>query len=303
MKLKYCISIILLSLVIYACQKEITIDIPPDHNKKVFIEGMLYPGKRPQIYISKSQPFFSKDVTPQEVFARGAVVKISDGSTVDNLFADSTFNKFRCRWEPFYGGSILPVHGKTYKLEITFEGKTYTASTTINQRAVTIQSIKYTDAFYDIYGGHDGVIINITDPVGKGDYYRFQMNRMIDTTVHHAHVLDVFVNTCTQPGEIFPVKDVGRVVFTDENVDGQNMEMLIEVTYEYNQGDTGWVFIQSLDKNSAEFYKDLDDQLQAIQNPFVEPVFINTKIEGAMGVFGSAVLSDSVLFIYPQDNP
>ena len=79
--------------------------------------------------------------------------------------------------------------------------------------------------------------------------------------------------------------------------------MSIEVTYEYEKGDSGWIFIQSLDKNSAEFYKDLDDQLQAIQNPFVEPVFINTKIKDAIGVFGSAVLSDSVLFIYPQDHP
>ncbi len=79
--------------------------------------------------------------------------------------------------------------------------------------------------------------------------------------------------------------------------------MSIEVTYEYSQGDSGWIFIQALDKNSAEFYKDLDDQLQAIQNPFVEPVFINTKIPAAVGVFGSGVLSDSVLFIYPRDHP
>lgn len=79
--------------------------------------------------------------------------------------------------------------------------------------------------------------------------------------------------------------------------------MSIEVTYEYEKGDRGWILIQSLDRNSAEFYKDLDDQLQAIKNPFVEPVFINTKIPGAVGVFGSAVLSDSVLFVYPRDHP
>ena len=79
--------------------------------------------------------------------------------------------------------------------------------------------------------------------------------------------------------------------------------MSIEVAYEYDKDDEGWVFIQSLDKNSAEFYKDLDEQLQAIFNPFVEPVFINTKINGAIGVFGSAVLSDSVLFVYPRDHP
>ena len=79
--------------------------------------------------------------------------------------------------------------------------------------------------------------------------------------------------------------------------------MMVEVSYEYSKGDTGWVYVQSLDKNSAEFYKELDNQLQAIQNPFVEPVFVNTKIEGALGVFGSSVLSDSVMLVYPQDHP
>jgi len=197
----------------------------------------------------------------------------------------------------------LAEHGKTYTLEVSYEGKTYTASTTINQKAVTIESIEYTPEFFDVYGGHDGVIIKITDIPGSQDYYRFQMNSMIDSSVKHAHVLDGFINTCVGANELFPVTDIGRIVFTDENADGQKITMSIEVTYEYSEGDNGWIMIQSLDKNSAEFYKDLDDQLQAIYNPFVEPVFINTKIPGALGVFGSAVLSDSVFFDYPQDHP
>ena len=285
------------------CKKDITINLPPEHNSKLFIEGMLYPGQTPQIFISTSNPFFSADVTPQQVFARGAVVKITSGTSVDSLVADSMFNKFRCRWEPFYRGSIAAEFGKTYTLTVTFDSKTYTASTIINQKPAIIDSIKYSAEFFDVYGGHDGVIITITDNPGTQDYYRFQMNRMIDTSVHHAHVLDGFINTCTVPGEVFPVKDIGRIVFSDQNADGQKITMSIEVTYEYEEGDSGWIMIQSLDKNSAEFYKDLDDQLQAIQNPFVEPVFINTKIEGAIGMFGSAVLSDSVLFVYPQDHP
>ena len=289
---------------IAACQKVITLNFPAEHNSKVFIEGMLYPGKKPEIFISKSNSFFSSKVSPQQVFARGALVKITSGTTIDILVPDSTFNKFRCRWEIFYRGSFSAEYGKTYTLEVTFEGKTYTASTTINQKAVAIESIVYTPEFFDVYGGHDGVIVTIRDNPGTKDYYRFQMNRMIDTSVHHAHVLDEFVNTCVSgPNEVFPVKDIGRIVFTDENADGQKIVMSIEVTFEYDKDDEGWVFIQSLDKNSAEFYKDLDDQLQAIFNPFVEPVFINTKIKDAVGVFGSAVLSDSVLFIYPRDNP
>ena len=203
----------------------------------------------------------------------------------------------------FYQGKIAAEQGKTYTLNISFEGKTYTASTTINQKAVKIDKIEYTPDFVDSYGSHDGMIIDITDHAGTQDYYRFQMNRLIDTSVHHAHVLDIFINTCAGKGELFPVKDIGRIIFSDENADGKLIRMPIEVAYEYAKGDKGWVFIQSIDKNSAEFYKDLDDQLQAIQNPFVEPVFIKTKIKGAVGVFGSAVLSDSVLFVYPRKNP
>ena len=304
MNSKIILIIAIAGLSFNACKKDISVKFPAGHLSQVFIEGMLYPGKTPQIFISKSNPFFSTKVFPQQVFARGAVVKITSGTTVDVLTPDSTFNKFRCRWEPFYRGNIAAEHGKTYTLEVTYEGKTYTASTTINQRAAVIDSIKYTASFFDVYGSHDGVIVSITDKPGSPDYYRFQMNRMIDTSRHHAHVLDKFINTCVSgPTEKFLVKDIGRIVFTDENSDGQKITMSVEVTYEYERNDQGWVFIQSLDKNTAEFYKDLDEQLQAIQNPFVEPVFLNTKIKGAIGVFGSAVMSDSVLFIYPRNNP
>ncbi len=263
----------------------------------------MYPGQIPKIFISKSNPFFSKDVTPQEVFARGAVVKIINGAMVQSLLADSVYNKFRCRWEPFYRGSVAAEFGNTYTLEVSYAGNTYTATTTINQTPVSIESVAYTPEFFDVYGGHDGVIVTIKDNPGRQDYYRFQMNRMIDSSVNHAHVLDELVNNCVGENELFPVTDIGRIVFTDENADGQKLSLPIEVSYEYRKGDSAYVFMQALDKSSAEFYRDLDEQFQAIQNPFVEPVFINTKIPGAIGVFGSAVLSDSVLFIYPQDFP
>ena len=302
MKTKLFLFAIVIGILMFSCKKDITINFPENHESKVFIEGMLYPDKIPQIFISKSNSFFSAKVTPQQVFARGAIVKITKGTTVDILVPDSTFNKFRCRWEPFYRGNIKAVYGSSYTLEVNFEGKIYTATTTIDQKAVAIESVVYTPQFIDVFGAHDGVIVTITDNPGRKDYYRFQMNQIIDTSRHHAHVLDKFINTCVSgPNEKFPVKDIGRIVFNDENADGQKIVMSIETTYEYKKFDTGWVFIQSLDKNSAEFYKDLDDQLQAIQNPFVEPVFINTKIKNAIGFFGSAVLSDSVRFIYPVD--
>jgi hypothetical protein len=304
MKNKKIVFLSITLLLFAGCKKNITINFSQTHNSKIFIEGMLYPGKKPEIYISKSNSFFSAKVTPQQVFARGAVVKITSGNIVDSLVVDSSFNKFRCRWEPFYRGNIVAQYGKTYRLDVSLKGKNYTAITTINQIKPVIDTITYSKEFFDIYGAHDGLIVTVSDHLGTADFYRFQMNRIIDTSRHHAHVLDRFVNTCvSNPAEKFPVKDIGRIVFNDENADGQKIIMSIEVSYEYKKNDFGWVIMQSLDKNSAEFYRDLDEQLQAIQNPFVEPVFINTKIPGAIGVFGSAVFSDSIKFIFPINNP
>jgi len=298
------IKVVILGLIVLlSCQKEVSLNVPELQNQPVFIEGLLTPGKKPKIYVSNSQYFFSEDVTPQEVFARGADVAISEGEKVYYLYPDSIYNMFRCRWELFFTTDLLPEYGKQYNLQVAFEGKNYSATTSIKQHTAKIKSVEYIPEFFDIYGGHDGVIINISDEAGKGDYYRFQMDRMIDKTVFHAHSLDGFVNTCAEDGELFPVTDIGRIIFSDEYYDGGTIEMYIEVSYEYSEGDEGTIYIQTLDKKSAEFYTNLDEQLKAIKNPFVEPVFIKTQIEGALGVFGSAVLSDSVHFVYPQDNP
>lgn len=51
------ITLVAAILLITACKKDIEINFPADHNSKVFIEGMLYPGKKPQIFISKSNSF------------------------------------------------------------------------------------------------------------------------------------------------------------------------------------------------------------------------------------------------------
>lgn len=296
------ILILLISLT-SACEKDIQIDTPANFEGTLFIEGLLYPGERPRIYVSESVPFFADKITPQEVFARGATVRITANAETETLVPDSTYDKFRCRWVPFYQGTIAAEFGKTYALEVVFEGKTYTATTTIDQSRATVEEIIYTPEFTDLYGGHDGVNIRIRDADGRGNYYRFQMNRRINRTVAHAHVLEVVPNDCTD-GEDFWITDLGRTIFNDVGNDGAVLDLLVEVSFEYSQGDSTWIAIQSLDERSAAFYQELDDQLISILNPFVEPVFLKSQIEGgAIGVFGSAVLSDSVLFVYPQDNP
>lgn len=290
--------VILVSLgFILSCQKDVKLK-PLQYDSQLSIECILYPGKSPQLFLSTSVPFFSSNTTPQQLFARGATITIT-GTTTDNLVMDSIFDNFRCRWVPYYKGSIPSVIGQTYYLSVTYVGKTYTATTTINQPQVSISSTSFVRSFHDVYGEHEGVIVNFNDIAGSNNYYRFQMNRMIDSSVYGASNLGLIHSTCTN-GSFFHVKEFGRSIYFDKGIDGQSMQFVIEPAFKHKQDDTAYVFVQSLDKNSAEFYDNIDKQKLAQLNPFVEPVFLKTKIEGCIGVFGSAVVSDSVLFVYPE---
>jgi hypothetical protein len=62
------------------------------------------------------------------------------------------------------------------------------------------------------------------------------------------------------------------------------------------------VYIQSLDINVARFYDTLDRQHEANRNPFAEPVFLKSNIEGAFGVFGAVNISQPYFFIFPEDH-
>ncbi len=296
--------IILIIIALHACTKDISFDGNTlKYKEQLFIEGILYPDETAKIYVSNSVPFFNKKVLPQEIFARGAEVMLSTDTWTEQLQKDSVFDKFRCRWVPFFAGTNIIEHGKTYELQVDYKGETFMAGTTIDQPKINLIGVEYIENFYDVYGGHDGVIIRYRDAVGSGNFYRFQMDRMMDNTRLHAHVLDGLPNNCTQPGELFHTTDLGRVIFSDTGSDGGAMEHNIEVAYEYRKGDTATVYLQSIDKRSAAFFKNLDEQLQSILNPFVEPTFLHSTIEGTLGVFGSAVRSEPVMFIYPQDNP
>ncbi len=105
------------------------------------------------------------------------------------------------------------------------------------------------------------LIVRLKDVPGEGNFYRFQMDRLIDTSCYHAHLFDRLENNCTQ-GKQFLVTDLGCTIFSDENIDGQEMELYVEVSFEYRKGDEAIVFMLSLDEKSAAFFQELDNQLQ-----------------------------------------
>lgn len=280
-----------------SCTKDITVK-PLPYDSKIVIECMLKQGEVAQLYLNTSVAYFDSPVYNKDLFIRNASVVINSALGTETLVVDSAFNFFTCEYEYFYRGQIIIQPQITYYLSLTTEGKTYTAQTTTNQHKTSITSVNYTPVFSDIYGEHEGVIVDYNEVPNEENFYRYQMTRVIDstTTYGETHVYSL----CTH-GSFFYVKEIGRAVYKDKGQDGLPQEIVVEPTYKHKQNDTGYVFIQSIDKNAAEFYDQLDRQKLGTMNPFVEPVFLKPiQFPDAIGVFGSYALSDSVLFVYPE---
>ena len=146
-------SLFLISAILVSCTKEVQIDIPP-HEEKIVIDGSIETGQPPIIFISKSNDIYSP--TNFEAFLNGfisgATVSVSNGTNtivLDELCSDNLppgteqaaaellgipedqlASLNICAYTSF-DQSIWGELGKTYDLNVSYNGKTFTSQTTI----------------------------------------------------------------------------------------------------------------------------------------------------------------------------
>ncbi|MEO6456271.1 MAG: DUF4249 family protein [Ginsengibacter sp.] len=297
MKAIFSISIFLCVIILCSCEKIVTIK-QQQYQSKLSIQGLITPGQKPAIYINRTVPYFDPKINTRALTVDNATVVLNDGTNNYSFQFDSSYDYFYCRYDYFYKGAQNIQANKTYTLTVNYNGNIYTAVAVTNQSVVPITSTGYTPDFTDLYGGHEGVIIKYTDKPGEENFYRYEMGRIIDTSVLTA---GAGIKSNCLGDQTYYIKEIGRTIYPDKNVDGLALSFEFEPAYTHQKDDTAYIHLQSVDKNIFNFYNNLDEQKLAQYNPFVEPVFIAPgQFKDAIGVFGAYAVSDSVLFIYPE---
>jgi hypothetical protein len=289
----------LMALTITGCVKDITIQ-QPDYTPRATIQCSLEPGTVPILFIYRTIPYFEQTGTSlHDLFIKNAMVRISSRDTIDDLKIDSSFNYIKCEYEYFYRGSVITRANRKYDLNISYNNVLYSASTTTNLPVVIIDSVGYTTQFKDIYGEHEGVIPYFNDIPNQSNYYRYEMTRVVDTTMKYRE--GKLHSPCIGSGSV-TVVELGRSVYNDQSSSGEQMKLVIEPAYSHSEGLTGLVRIETLDKATYDFFYQLDRQKLEQTNPFVEPVFLTNGQFGkkALGYFGSITRSAPFLFVFPE---
>lgn len=285
-------------IIFISCEKEITIQQLP-YTVKPSIQCLITPGRVPRLYLNETMPYLNPAVATREMFIDNANVTIMSNDETFSMHPDSLFDVFFGVESYFYTGTKPIQPNTTYSLNIEINGTNYNATTTTSQPVVHLDSVTYVQNFKDIYGEHEGVVFHLKDDPNSANYYRYEMHRMADTATYWGE--NKFKSPILKDDETTRVTEIGRTIFSDASFSGGEFSFAVEPVYKHKKDDTTYVFLQICDKNMYQFFNDLDRQMLAQKNPFVEPVFlVPFQFTDAIGVFGSYALSDSVLFIYPE---
>ena len=284
-----------------SCTKEVQIDIP-GYEEQLVVDGRIETSGFPIVLLSKSQNVYAPTDIEAYIssFILDAQVSVSNGSqTVSlSLFPLSSLplesqktvaemlklNLNELQFLPIQvysttDQSIKGEVGKTYNLQIAYNGKNYAGLTSL-LTPVALNNLYWKADESNAEYGYSWA--NLTDPAGDYNGYKWEAKR-INITSSGAYLDDLY-------------KRAGY--FEDRFFDGLTFEFSVENPLKrkdtthleaykryYRIGDTVVIKLSRLDKATYDFFDKKSTQLGNGGNPFASPINVPSNIPGALGIW------------------
>jgi hypothetical protein len=278
---KQMVILIYIATLLSGCEKNIDFKLD-DAAKVLVVDAEIENGQPPVVVLSKSLEYFGK-ISPEILlnsFVKNAVVKINNG-TVTHILKEYTV--------PLPGGysfsyyssdpaspttAFVGEFNKKYTLDITTEGKNYTAVTNLPLLTKFPDSLWFKPQPLNPDTNARILMTRTKDPAGLGNYIRYFTKKDSEDFL---------------PGE--------NSVFDDNIIDGTTYEVNIEPGINRNnripsdsnyfkRGDTVTVKLCNTDKATYTFWNTWEFAQQSIGNPFSQPnKVIGNVSNGALGAF------------------
>jgi hypothetical protein len=288
----YLVIIICVSIFLSGCEKNIEIK-SPDAEQILVVEATIENNEYPVVILSKSLNYFG-NINPtilSNSFVSNAVITISNGTLTHQLkeYIVAVNANYSVR---FYTVNPLNIStafkgafNKNYTLNITAEGKSYNAATTIPTITRRIDSlyVRNNDSIWR------KLVIKAYDPPGLGDYIRFFTKRNSEP----------FLPGSTSVFDDAFIDGTSYTIDVDRSNDRNGPRPDGEFSSYFKKGDTASIKICNIDKNTYDFWRTMEYTYQSIGNPFASPIKVLSNIKGApaLGYFGGYASQIKTLII------
>lgn len=268
------IFLILLASFVFSCTKNIKLKLP-EYKQKVVVEASIETGGPAIVLLSYSIPYFgSFDFsTPEKAFIKGAFVTISDGTTTDTLKEVDPAQGY-----VYAGFKMTGQQGKTYRLNVVVDGKSYTANSTILNPA-PLDSL-YFKGELDSLGF---IWQRFSEPAGSGDCYRWFAKRLGKDDFYAAPFVSAFEDKFIDGKSFDFAYDRGP---QPNNI--QEYRDDPEQGY-FKRGDTVVVKLCKIGKKEYDFWNTYYQNKASNSNPFSAPSNVKGTFDDERDVFGAFV--------------
>jgi len=272
-------------ILLFSCEKNINFNLnrAPD---VLVVDAIIENGIAPRVILTNSFSFFSNinATILLNSFVHNAVVTMSNGTLTHQLkeYHYQIGNSVNSSINVYYYGidssdmttAFKGAFNTSYTLNITSNGKNYSAFTTIPPLAKKIDNLSWKPAPFTTDTSDIILSLTTTDPPGLGNYIRY------------------FTRTNSKP--FLPGENS---VYDDEIIDGttysfqlppgvdRNKRVPFDSSY-FKRGDTITVKFCNIDKGTYTFWNTWEFAFQSIGNPFAQPNKVLGNISnGALGDF------------------
>ncbi len=236
-------------LIFSSCQKVITIDLNKT-NPQLVVDGQITDQPGPYIVkLTETTDFFTPGAYPQ---IKGAIVTITDLQGITETLQNMDNGTYQT-------AKLSGTPGHTYVLNISYGGKSYTATSSMPM-PVDIDSMTYG---WDLSGRRPRLTLHgyFTDPQGINNYYRMHFLRN-DSLMDSSNFL----------------------IYSDDKVDGK--QAVINYRRGINIGDSITLQLMCIDKGVYDFYRTANDILGRSQITSAAPSNpLSNMSAGAVGCF------------------
>ncbi len=292
--MKNVFGLLILMVVLVSCEKVITIE-PQIREPLLVVDGAIEDGQPPLILLSRSINYFS-NVSAEIVassLVRNARITLNDGTRTVTLLEYSipltpsfTYTYYSTD-TTIAANRMVGERLKTYTLQITTEGQSFSAATSIPNLSKTIDSLWWEPSRAREDTMRAILLAKITDPPGFGNYIRYftKVNRELykagENSVYDDQLIDGSVYTV-------PVEQ------------GKDRNSAEDYKSSFKRGDTVTVKFANIDKRSFDFWRTLEYGYQSVGNPFASPTRVLGNVSNnALGAFSGCAVQYKT-FIIPK---
>ncbi len=282
MKKRLGFLLILVSIVLYRCESDIDIELPPTESKLV-IDGVIEHNKFARVTVSRAIPYFSQFniADPSSLanfFISNAVVVLSDGINVDTLQYTINTSYFP---PVFYQGTNPLLKGQpdvVYSLTIYAEGDTITSKTWYPQ-PIPLDSLFWKPA-HNGNPSQDSLgfgWLKIQEPDTAGNLYCMFAKRQNYPYFMYVMSLDDRLGNGASVTMQFFRPNPNTFFYSDTASYNKGIY--------FKRGDTISVQVNAINPATYNYYNSLNSAAGSIGNPFAGTIFVKSNVQGGIGGF------------------